>query len=45
MLNDFEKIDSPHLIGLMYPINETLLNKINNIVNESDSFLYIPWEL
>jgi len=45
MLNDFEKIDSPHLIALMYPINETLLNKINNIVNESDSFLYIPWEL
>ena len=45
MLNDFEKIDSPHLIGLMYPINETLLNKINNIVNASDSFLYIPWEL
>ncbi len=45
MLNDFEKIDSPHLIGLMYPVNETLLNKINNIVNASDSFLYIPWEL
>ena len=44
-LNDFEKIDSPHLIGLMYPVNETLLNKINNIVNTSDSFLYIPWEL
>ena len=45
MLNDFEKIDSPHLIGLMYPINESLLNKINNIVNKSNSFLYIPWEL
>jgi len=44
-LNDFEKIDSPHLIALMYPINESLLNKINNIVNASDSFLYIPWEL
>ena len=44
-LNDFEKIDSPHLIALMYPINESLLNKINNIVNESNSLLYIPWEL
>ena len=44
-LNDFEKIDSPHLIALMYPINESLLNKINNIVNKSNSFLYIPWEL
>ena len=44
-LNDFEKIDSPHLIALMYPINESLLNTINNIVNESNSLLYIPWEL
>ena len=44
-LNDFEKVDSPHLIALMYPINESLLAKINNLVNESNSFLYIPWEL
>jgi len=40
-----ENLDSPHLIALMYPIKETLLNAINNIVNDTKSFLYTPWQL
>ena len=44
-LESFENLDSPHLIALMYPVKETLLNTINNIVNETKSFLYTPWQL
>ncbi len=44
-LESFENLDSPHLIALMYPVNENLLNKINDIVSKTESFLYIPWQL
>ena len=44
-LESFENLDSPHLIALMYPVNETLLNKINDIVSKTESFLYTPWQL
>jgi len=44
-LKSFENLDSPHLIALMYPVNETLLSKINDIVNKTESFLYTPWQL
>ena len=44
-LETFENLDSPHLIALMYPVNENLLTKINDILNKSNSFLYIPWQL
>jgi len=44
-LEIFENLDSPHLIALMYPVNETLLSKINDIVSKTESFLYTPWLL
>ena len=44
-LESFENLDSPHLIALMYPVNETLLSKINDIVSKTESFLYTPWQL
>ena len=44
-LESFENLDSPHLIALMYPVNENLLNKINDIVSKTESFLYTPWQL
>ncbi len=44
-LESFENLDSPHLIALMYPVNETLLSKIHDIVNKTESFLYTPWLL
>ena len=44
-LESFENLDSPHLIALMYPVNETLLSKIHDIVNKTKSFLYTPWLL
>ena len=44
-IESFENLDSPHLIALMYPVNENLLNKINDIVSKTESFLYTPWQL
>ena len=40
-----ENLDTPHLVALMYPVNKTLLKKINDIVKKTKSFLYIPWQL
>ena len=44
-LDDFENLDSPYLIALMYPIKDELMSKINKIVNNTNSFLYTPWQL
>ncbi len=44
-LDDFEDLDSPYLIALMYPINDQLMSKINKILNNTNSFLYTPWQL
>ena len=44
-LDDFENLDSPYLIALMYPIKDQLMSKINKIVNNKNSFLYTPWQL
>jgi len=44
-LEEFENLESPHLIALMYPIKEKLMSKINNIVSKTNSFLYTPWQI
>ena len=44
-LKDFENIDSPHLIAIMYPVKEKLMSKINDIVSRTNSFLYVPWQI
>ena len=44
-IEDFEKLEGAHLIALMYPVKEDLLSKINNIVSNTNSFLYTPWQL
>jgi len=42
---EFEKLESPYLIALMYPVKENLMSKINNIVTATSSFLYTPWQI
>jgi len=44
-IEDFENLEEPHLVALMYPVKEDLMSKINNIVSNSNSFLYTPWQL
>ena len=44
-LKDFENIDSPQLIAIMYPVKEKLMSKINDIVSRTNSFLYVPWQI
>ncbi len=44
-IEDFENLEEPHLIALMYPVKEDLMSKINNIVSKSNSSLYTPWQL
>ncbi len=44
-IEDFEKLEGAYLIALMYPVKEDLMSKINNIVSNTNSFLYTPWQL
>ena len=44
-IEDFENLEEPHLIALMYPVKEDLMSKINTIVSNTNSFLYTPWQL
>ena len=40
-----EGLKSPHLFVLMYPVKESTLNKLNKIIEDSNSKTYIPWSL
>ena len=40
-----ENLSSPHLFVLMYPVKESTLDKLNKIIENSNSKTYIPWSL
>ena len=40
-----EDLNSPHLFVLMYPIKESTLDRLNKIIEDSNSTTYIPWSL
>ena len=40
-----EDLNSPHLFVLMYPVKETTLERLNQIIKNSKSITYTPWSL
>ena len=40
-----EDLNSPHLFVLMYPVKESTLDKLNKIIEDTQSITYIPWSL
>ena len=40
-----ESLSTPHLFVLMYPVNESTLDRLNKIIEDSNSVTYIPWSL
>ena len=40
-----ESLNTPHLFVLMYPVNESTLDRLNKIIEDSNSVTYIPWSL
>ena len=40
-----EGLNSPHLFVLMYPVKETTLERLNQIIKNSKSITYTPWSL
>ena len=40
-----EDLNSPHLFVLMYPVKESTLDRLNSIIENSNSITYIPWSL
>ncbi len=40
-----ESLNSSHLFVLMYPIKESTLDRLNKVIEETNSITYIPWSL
>jgi len=40
-----EDLNSSHLFVLMYPVKESTLDRLNKIIEDSNSITYIPWSL
>ena len=40
-----ESLNSSHLFVLMYPLKESTLNRLNKVIEETNSITYIPWSL
>jgi UDPglucose 6-dehydrogenase len=40
-----ESLNSSHLFVLMYPVKESTLDRLNKVIEETNSLTYIPWSL
>ena len=40
-----ENLNSPHLFVLMYPVKESTLDRLNKVIEKTNSITYIPWSL
>ena len=40
-----ESLNSSHLFVLMYPVKESTLDRLNKVIEETNSITYIPWSL
>ena len=40
-----ESLNSSHLFVLMYPVKESTLNRLNKVIEATNSITYIPWSL
>ena len=40
-----ENLNSSHLFVLMYPVKESTLDRLNKVIEETNSITYIPWSL
>ena len=38
-----ESLNSSHLFVLMYPVKESTLDRLNKVIEETNSITYIPW--
>ncbi len=40
-----ENLNSSHLFVLMYPVKKSTLDRLNKVIEETNSITYIPWSL
>ena len=40
-----ENLNSSHLFVLMYPVKESTLDRLNKVIEATNSITYIPWSL
>ena len=40
-----ESLNSSHLFVLMYPVKESTLDRLNKVIEATNSITYIPWSL
>ena len=40
-----ESLNSSHLFVLMYPVKESTLDRLNKVIEKTNSITYIPWSL
>ena len=40
-----ESLNSSHLFVLMYPVKESTLERLNKVIEKTNSMTYVPWSL